>query len=191
MDLFSRPRRLLALGTITLIALTHSTPAPVAAQGSATLVVSEVHPTGSSNPAYAADWFEMTNTGTTAANITGWKMDDNSNAFGSAVALRGVTLIPPGKSAIFFEGRADGSTDATIKADLLHRLVRHRDTAAGRAHRRVRRSGVGLGSGGDAVNLFDSAGVRVTGVSFRRRDRRRHVRQPPVGGRHAAARSRR
>ena len=38
MDLFSRPRRLLALGTITLIALIHSSPATVAAQGTATLV---------------------------------------------------------------------------------------------------------------------------------------------------------
>ena len=26
-----------------------------------------------------ADWFEVTNTGTTAVDITGWKMDDNSN----------------------------------------------------------------------------------------------------------------
>jgi hypothetical protein len=118
MDLFSWPRRLVALGTITLIALTHSSPAPVAAQGTATLVVSEVHPTGSSNPAYAADWFEITNTGAVAANISGWKVDDSSNAFGSALALRGVTLIPPGRSAIFFEGLADGSTDATIKANL-------------------------------------------------------------------------
>jgi hypothetical protein len=142
MDLISRPRRLLALGTITLIALTHSSPAPVAAQATATLVVSEVHPTGSSNPAYGADWFEITNTGTVAADISGWKVDDSSNAFGSALALRGVTLIPPGRSAIFFEGLADGSTDATGG------------------------SGVGLSSGGDAVNVFDSAGVHVSCVTF-------------------------
>ena len=41
--------------------------------------ISEVHPSGSGNTSYSADWFEVTNNGTTAVTITGWQMDDNSN----------------------------------------------------------------------------------------------------------------
>ena len=43
------------------------------------VVVSEVAPWGSSNTPYAADWFELTNTGSTGVDLTGWTMDDNSN----------------------------------------------------------------------------------------------------------------
>ena len=51
------------------------------------VIISEVAPWSSGNSPYMADWFEVTNTSTSAVNITGWKMDDNSNSFGSAVAL--------------------------------------------------------------------------------------------------------
>ena len=73
---------------------------------SASLVISEVHPSGSGNGTYAVDWFELTNTGAAAVDVTGWKMDDNSNAFASAAALRGVGVIPAGKSAVFFDNSA-------------------------------------------------------------------------------------
>jgi P pilus assembly chaperone PapD len=65
----------------------------VTASAHASIIISEVNPTGSSTTTYAADWFELTNTGAYAVDISGWKMDDNSNAFASAVALRGVTSI--------------------------------------------------------------------------------------------------
>ena len=81
------------------------------------VVISEVTPWSSGNTPYAADWFEVTNTGASPVDITGWKMDDNSNAFASAVAVRGVTSIPAGKSAVFLEGVADGSTDAALVAN--------------------------------------------------------------------------
>jgi uncharacterized protein len=78
------------------------------------LIISEVSPWSSGNAPYAADWFEITNTGTSDIDIAGWKVDDNSNAFASAVALHGVSVIPAGKSVIFIEGLANGSTDATL-----------------------------------------------------------------------------
>src|SRR5262249_33858367 len=81
----------------------------------AAIIISEVEPSGSSavSNTYNADWFELTNTGASAVNITGWKMDDNSHTFANAVALRGVTSIAPGQTVVFVEGLADGSTDAT------------------------------------------------------------------------------
>ena len=87
-----------------------------------TLAISEVDPSGSSR-SYAADWFEVTNTGPSDVNISGWKMDDNSNSFASAVSLRSVsglpavTSIPAGKSVVFFEDNGTGSNDATIIAN--------------------------------------------------------------------------
>ena len=74
---------------------------------SAAAFISEVQPAGSGNLTYAADWFEVTNPGPTDLDITGWRMDDNSNLFGNSVALRGLTSVPAGESAVFFENSMD------------------------------------------------------------------------------------
>src|SRR5262249_42706761 len=66
-------------------------------------VITEVSPWASGDSPYAADWFELTNTGSSPLYLDGWKMDDNSNSFGNAVPLAGVAAIPAGKSAVFFE----------------------------------------------------------------------------------------
>ncbi len=67
------------------------------------VVISEVTPWGSGNSPYGADWFEVTNIGPGPVDVTGWKMDDDSGLFGSAVALNGITSIAPGESVIFME----------------------------------------------------------------------------------------
>ena len=118
----------------------------------------------SSNSPYMADWFEVTNVGT-AVNLTGWKMDDNSNS-GSAVALRGVTTIGAGKSAVFIEGLADGSTDSTILAAFANAGFGSPTLPAGFLMGAYGGNGVGLSTTADAVNLFDGAGNRITGVGF-------------------------
>ncbi len=136
-----------------------------AAGAQAQIVVSEVDPTGSNTATYAADWFELTNRGSTAVNIAGWKMDDDSNAFGSAVALRGVTSIAAGQSVVFVEGTASGSTDAAIDANFKAAWFGS-NVPAGFTIGNYGGSGVGLGSGGDAVNIFSSTGVAIASVSF-------------------------
>ena len=132
----------------------------------AVVSISEVHPSGSGNASYAADWFEISNTGTTDLNITGWRMDDSSNAFATAVPLRGVTVIPAGRSAIFFEGTAAGTTDAAITAAFSTAWFGSATPPAGVLIGAYGGSGVGLGTGGDAVNLFAADGTAVTGVAF-------------------------
>jgi lamin tail-like protein len=122
-------------------------------------VITEVAPWGSGNGTYAADWFEVTNTGVRPIDLGGFKMDDNSNAFANAVALSGVSSIAPGASVIFVEG--DAATAAAFKAAWFG--------SAGFDGVKVgsyKGSGVGLSTGGDAVNLFDAFGNRVTGVTF-------------------------
>lgn len=126
-----------------------------------TLVISEIAPWSSSNSPVAADWFEVTNTGSTAVDLTGWKMDDNSHAFANAVALNGITSIAPGEAVIFIETANLASSAAAFRS-LWFGANPPRVTQIGS----YSGSGVGLSTGGDEVVLFDAAGNLVTGVGF-------------------------
>lgn len=108
----SAGRHVAALVGAIVTALAGSPTAGQAPAGPRSIIISEVHPGGSSNPAYAADWFEVTNTGFTSIDVTGWKMDDNSNSFAVAVELSGVGSIGPGRSVIF----VDASTPVDLGA---------------------------------------------------------------------------
>ncbi|MFM9025393.1 MAG: lamin tail domain-containing protein, partial [Planctomycetaceae bacterium] len=116
------------------------------------------------------DWWELTNYGDAPVDITGWKMDDNSLVFTSAVALvpfsttggPAWSVIDPGESVVFMEA-SSGST-AVPQFQALWNLgpggLRNPKlgTYAG--------SGVGLSSGGDAVIIFDATGGEVSRVAF-------------------------
>ena len=121
--------------------------------------ITEVSSTSSSNGTYGADFWELTNNGASAVDLTGWKVDDDSSSFGSAIALSGVTSLAPGESAIFLEGTA--STANAFKTAWFGSSV-----PAGFQIGTYSGSGIGFGSGGDQVNVFNSAGTKVTGVRF-------------------------
>jgi uncharacterized protein YjiK len=129
------------------------------AGGPVSLAVTEVDPTGSGNSTYAADWFELTNTGTTAADLTGFKIDDDTGGAGAAVPMVGVTSLAPGESAVLVEGTA--TTAAALKTAWFGP-----DAPAGLQVGSYTGSGVGLGAGGDQVNVYDTGGNPVTGVAF-------------------------
>ncbi|HVV89504.1 MAG TPA: lamin tail domain-containing protein, partial [Solirubrobacterales bacterium] len=131
---------------------TASVPTPVA--------VTEVAPWGSSWPEYDADWFELTNETEVPINIEGWEMDDNSDAFASAVPLEGISTIQPGESVLFLETESAG-TVADFETSWFGGSL-PADTQVGTYHG----SKVGLSTGGDAVNVFNSAGDHITGVEF-------------------------
>ncbi len=124
--------------------------------------ITEVAAFGSGNSPYAADWFEVTNTGTESVTLTGWRMDDSSATFASGVELLGVPVLPAGETAIFFEGTDDAAFElAFAQAWFMQNLF-----DSGFFVGRYTGGGVGLSTGGDAVALFDSAGTLVTGVAF-------------------------
>ncbi len=125
----------------------------------ARLLITEVAPWASSNSPYLADWFEVTNVGGAAVNLTGWTMDDNSNDVTKSVPIQGVTSIAAGQSIILIEGNGSGATafiTAWFSGTAPAGLVIGSYTGAG----------VGLSSSGDAVNLFNASGRLVTGVQF-------------------------
>ncbi len=145
--------------TLTVTDQAVETPAPPV------LIVTEVAPWSSGNsPVILADWFEVTNVGSAAVNVTGWKVDDSSNAFSTALTLNGITSIAPGESVIFLESSAT-NLPATVIANFKSVWF----GASPPVELQVgtyQGSGIGLGTGGDAVNLFNAAGVRHSGVSF-------------------------
>ena len=105
--------------------------------GTASLIISEVAAWSSGNSPVGDDWFEVTNVGTAAANISGWRMDDNSASFGSSLALNGITTIAPGESVIFIE--TSGAHTAAGNADGVPVAVVRRESSAGPADRQLRR----------------------------------------------------
>ena len=125
----------------------------------ADIVITEVSPYSSGNAAFAADWFEFTNTGPAAVAIAGWKFDDSSNSAVSGVALAGIAAIAPGESVVFVEGNA-----ATVSGFLSHWFGGA--VPAGLQVGTYSGTGIGLSTGGDAVNVFDGSDQRIAGVAF-------------------------
>lgn len=142
------PQRLLGAAALTL----------VTGVAQAQLAITEVAPWSSGNSPVAADWFELTNFGSEAVDISGWKVDDSSNSFGSSVALVGISSLAPGESALFIEGAA---ANANFVATWFGA-----NAPAGLQIGRYAGSGIGLGTGGDALNVFTAAGALVTRVDF-------------------------
>jgi hypothetical protein len=132
----------------------------------AQIVITEVASWGSSTATYAADWFELTNIGTEAVDISNWKVDDNSNSFLSAVPLRGLTSISPGQTVVFIESGASNVNDATKLSAFT--TAWFNGTAPG-GFTAGFYGGTGLGlssSSGDAVNIFNAAGTVQANVTF-------------------------
>jgi hypothetical protein len=125
--------------------------------GSSDLIISEIAPWSSGNSSLGSDWFEVTNKGTTAIDITGWKIDDDSASFASGSAISGVNSIAPGQSVVFVDG---DTAKITAFINLWFGGTAPNGFAIGTY------SGPGLGTGGDGVNLFNAAGVIVAGSSF-------------------------
>ncbi|MEY3500931.1 MAG: hypothetical protein RL308_2600, partial [Bacteroidota bacterium] len=129
----------------------------------ATVTITEVASWSSSNALVAADWFEITNYGTTALDITGWKVDDSSNLFTSALALNGITSIAPGESVIFLETSATNA--ATIIANFKSAWF-GTNPPANLQVGSYTGSSIGLSSSGDAVNIYDASGNLKANVVF-------------------------
>ena len=124
------------------------------------LFISEVAPWSSGNSPVAADWFEVTNTKAVAVDISGWKVDDNSQSPIASVPLNGITSINPGESVIFIE-----TTDLPTKTtDFLNTWFGTNPTGGLRIGSYTGCGG--LGTGGDQVNLYNSGNVLQTSVLF-------------------------
>jgi Lamin Tail Domain len=163
----SKSLNLLVKGLVTIVVLAGvkmSTATTSAYAAGEAVRITEVAAWGSGNGPYAADWFELTNVGATSLNPSSWKFDDSSYSFAAALSLNGISSIAPGESVIYLEAGA-ATTPAAVSAAF--RTSWFASTApAGLQIGTYTGSGAGLGTGGDAVNIFDSAGTAITGVTF-------------------------
>jgi predicted extracellular nuclease len=119
------------------------------------IVITEVMSSSGTNG--TPDWIEVTNDGSSAVSLSGWKMDDGSFNLAAAVALSGITSIGAGESVIFIEstGGAGIGSFRTFWGGLTNVQVGYYSG-----------SGVGLSSGGDGVCLFNNLGANVNQVTF-------------------------
>ena len=113
----------------------------------------------SSGTGGTADWFELTNIGTTDVDIAGWNVDDNSYAFANSLALNGVTSIPAGKSVIFIESANPETDIPAFKTFWGSSMV---NVSVGS----YTGSGIGFGSGGDGTVVFKADGTEIDRVVF-------------------------
>jgi len=123
----------------------------------ANIRITEVMSSSNGGGTPTPDFFEITNYGASAVTLTGWKMDDNTFAIGSAVALSGITSIGAGETVVFIESAAGAAVSS------------FRSFWGGLAGVQVgyySGSAVSLSSGGDGVVLFNSGNTEVTRVSF-------------------------
>ena len=128
---------------------------------SADVVVTELSTKGAQNP---EDYFELTNTGAAAADISGWQFDDESASIGDAVPLNGITTIAPNESVIFFQ--LDETDPMDPAYDPAGEMALFRSFWGGLAGVQVGwHAGAGLGKG-DAINLFDSADALVLTLEY-------------------------
>ena len=129
-----------------------------AALAQAQVRITEVAPWSSGSSPVGADWFELTNIGASAIDLTGWSMDDSSETPGVA-PLTGVSSIAVGQSVIFLEG--DGSANATFISTWFGASA-----PAGFTIGNYAGSGVGLSTGGDEVSIFNGSNSLQALVAF-------------------------
>ena len=107
-----------------------------------------------------ADWWEVTNYGSSAVDITGWKFDDSTFLFGNSVALNGVTSINAGESVAFLETTTlDSGTVATLISSF---RTFWGGSAASAQIGYYAGSGISFGSGGDGIVMFSGTGAETT-----------------------------
>ena len=125
------------------------------------ILITEVHSMGSQG-LFGRDWFEISNTGAAAVDLTGWKIDDSSGALGTALAatLQGVPTIQAGQSVVFVETANVADLDA-FKTFWFGATVPSGFTIGSYTG-----SGLGFSSTGDAVYIFDATDTNVANVNF-------------------------
>jgi hypothetical protein len=124
--------------TLSIFAISHA---------NAAIEITEVAPWSSGNSPIGEDWFELTNTGNTAVDISNWSWDDDSRNAGTASFL-GISSIDAGQSVVFVD--SNGSASSTI--DFINNWF---NGSAPTNFAIGYYEGPGLSTSGDEVNVYD------------------------------------
>lgn len=125
---------------------------PLSAQLRITEVMSN---SNHSDTAANGDWFEITNTGSTAINIAGYSFDDDDRLAGASGGFPSYVL-QSGASMIVLNDASDTTFRSLWNLDLPIRVIANAEIS----------NFPGLGSAGDEVNLFNNSGGLVDRFTF-------------------------
>ncbi|MBT6398681.1 MAG: lamin tail domain-containing protein, partial [Verrucomicrobia bacterium] len=125
---------------------------PLSAQLRITEVMSN---SNHSDTAANGDWFEITNTGSTAINIAGYSFDDDDRLAGASGGFPAYVL-QSGASMIVLNDASDNTFRSLWNLDLPIRVIANAEIS----------NFPGLGSAGDEVNLFNNSGGLVDRFTF-------------------------
>ena len=131
--------------------------AAIVSSASANIRITEVMSSSNGLGLPTPDWIEVTNYGSTAIDLTGWRIDDGSFNFAVSAALSGISTIAAGESVIFIESAAGAG------------IAGFRTSWGGISSVQVgyySGSGLGFSSGGDGACLFDTTSTILSQVSF-------------------------
>ncbi len=123
----------------------------------ASIRITEVMSSSNGLGAPTPDWIEVTNYGSSAVSLAGWRIDDGSFSFAVSAALNGISSIGAGESVIFIES-AGGAGVAGFRS--------HWGGLAALQVGYYSGSGLGFSSGGDGACLFDSTNAILSQVTF-------------------------
>jgi hypothetical protein len=130
----------------------------------ADIAITEVDARGN-NRSYLDDWIEITNTGTTAVDLSQLKVDDSSASTSTAGVIQGLGLLNPGQSAVVLL-ELTASQFATQRTQFLDYWFGSTTGPSGFLLGYVDASGLGLGNGGDAVNIWNLSNQLQASVIF-------------------------
>jgi Lamin Tail Domain/Abnormal spindle-like microcephaly-assoc'd, ASPM-SPD-2-Hydin len=133
------------------------------------LVITEVmaesaHVKNAPIPDADGDWWELTNTGSTSVNLTGYKWDDTPTpATPTMGSFPAGVIIQPGESIVILDEPASnvGTWRAAWGLNSTTQVI-DRDRFASTGGEPFS----GLGNGGDEVNLYDPTGKTVASAEF-------------------------
>lgn len=131
----------------------------------ADLVITEVMAQSShtSGGAFDGDWWELTNTGTVAINLGGYRWDDTPTPATPSVSTFPSVTIQPGESIVILEENLANTVSWKTAWGLTSTQVISRDSFAGLNTEAF--SGLS-GPNGDEVNLYNPSGNLIASVAF-------------------------
>lgn len=133
------------------------------APAQAQLVITEVMPqSGHTASSASGDWWELTNTGSVAVNLAGYRWDDVPTPSAPTVSNFPNVTIAAGESIIILQANATNATAWKTSWGLTQTRVLNRDQFAAMGGEGFS----GLGVAGDEINLYDPSGAVVAHVEF-------------------------
>lgn len=137
-----------------------------AASAHGQLVITEVMASSGHSATDAnGDWWELTNTGSSAVNLNGYKWDDTPEIPATASAFPAGITIQPGESIVILDESA-GNVAAWKTAWGLASSTRVLDSTQFANANVGGEDFSGLSASGDEVNLYDAGGNVVASVAF-------------------------